>query len=107
MLNILYCAFLRAYPNSMTEAPPERHPTLYFSDGDVVLAASADGPPPGSQLFRVHKFLLKHHSPTFANMFLDADAETGESYDGVPMVQLQGDKAEDIALLLNYLYNPT
>ena len=92
----------------------ERHPTLYFSDGDVVIAASTDGATrdpesatPVSQVFRVHKFLLKHHSPTFANMFLDADAASGESYDGVPMVELQGDKAEDLALLLNYLYNPT
>ncbi len=88
--------------------PLERHSTLYFSDGDVVLAAStSNGTTPGSQVFRVHKFLLKHHSPTFANMFLDADAASGESYDGVPMVKLQGDKAEDLALLLNYLYNPT
>ena len=91
----------------MSDSCTERHPTLYFSDGDVVLSASTGGTTPEFQVFRVHKFLLKHHSPTFANMFLDADAEPGESYDRVPMVALQGDKAEDVALLLNYLYNPT
>ncbi|KAM5546249.1 hypothetical protein V8D89_000375 [Ganoderma adspersum] len=98
----------------MASAPSvERHPTLYFPNGDVVLSAQASihprplAAPPKTQLFRVHKFLLTHHSVTFANMFADANPASGESYDGVPMVELQGDKAEDVALLLNYLYNPT
>ena len=93
----------------------ERHPTLYFPNGDIVLSALAidshsagdSSDAPKTQLFRVHKFLLMHHSATFANMFADADPGSGESYDGVPMVELQGDTAEDLTLLLNYLYNPT
>ena len=92
----------------MLNVPAERHPTLYFPTGDVVLSASIDtGGPPTTQLFRVHKFLLMHHSTAFANMFTDAAADPGETYDGVPIVQMEGDDAEDLATLLNYLYNPT
>lgn len=96
-----------------SKSPFERHPTLYFPNGDIVLSASIDSgrdssdAPPKTQLFRVHKFLVTHHSAMFANMFSDADPGSGESYDGVPMVELQGDKAQDLALLLNYLYNTT
>ena len=93
----------------MVNGPAERHPTLYFTNGDVVLSASVDAAVgrPQSRLFRVHKFLLMHHSTTFANMFADATAGPGETYDGVPIVKMEGDDAEDLAKLLNYLYNPT
>lgn len=93
----------------------ERHPDLYFADGDVVLAVKQTGTAPDSNeddppkyaLFRVHKFLLKHHSTTFANFFLDANAAPAEVYDGVPLAEMHGDNAEDFALLLSYLYNPS
>ncbi len=45
--------------------------------------------------------MLMHHSITFANMFADANPGCSESYDGVPMIELHGDKAVDLALLLN------
>ena len=42
------------------------------------------------------------------NSHADADAAASKelSYDGVPLVQLHGDNAEDLALLMNYLYYP-
>ncbi|KAM5546266.1 hypothetical protein V8D89_000392 [Ganoderma adspersum] len=92
----------------------ERHPELYFADGDIVLTVKQTGGPPESgedptkyTLFRVHKFLLKHHSATFANVFADANAGPAEVYDGTPLVQMHGDNAGDFALLLSYLYNPS
>ncbi|KAI1787051.1 hypothetical protein LXA43DRAFT_1031005 [Ganoderma leucocontextum] len=91
----------------------ERHPDLYFADGDVVLAVkqtpkSDDSHErPKYHLFRVYKFLLKHYLTTFANFFADANAAPTEVYDGVPLAQMHGDKAEDFALLLSYLYNPS
>ncbi len=91
----------------------ERHPDLYFVDGDIVLAVKqtpkSEDPEerPKYHLFRVHKFLLKHHSGTFANFFADASAAPTEVYDGVPLAEMHGDKAEDFALLLGYLYNPS
>ncbi|KAM5546263.1 hypothetical protein V8D89_000389 [Ganoderma adspersum] len=92
-------------PNSVFE----QHPDLYFADGDVVLAVKQaphlGEEPPKYTLFRVHKFLLKHNSTTFSNFFADANAAPAEVYDGVPLAEMFGDKAEDFAVLLNYLYN--
>ncbi|KAI1787046.1 hypothetical protein LXA43DRAFT_896846 [Ganoderma leucocontextum] len=89
----------------------DRHPQLYFADGDIALLAakppSENGGPPRYLTFRIHKFLLRHHSETFANMIADAHAETDAVYDGVPLVEMHGDNAEDLATLLNYLYNPS
>ncbi len=99
---------LQMDPNAVVE----RHPTFYIPNGDVVLAAKltpqADESPPRYQLFRVHKFLLGLRSTVFSNLFADADAaaSNSESYDGVPLVELHGDNAEDFALLLSYLYDP-
>ncbi|TBU47700.1 hypothetical protein BD309DRAFT_951203 [Dichomitus squalens] len=89
----------------------ERHPQLYFPDGDIALLAvkeplSHDGPP-SFYVFRIHKFLLRHHSETFANMLADANSHTDNVYDGVPLVEMHGDKAEDLAQLLNFIYNPS
>lgn len=92
-------------PNSVFE----RHPHLYFADGDVVLAVKQvlhlGEEPPKYTLFRVHKFLLKHNSEAFSNFFADANAAPTEVYDGVPLAEMFGDKAEDFAVLLDYLYN--
>ena len=92
----------------------ERHPELYFTDGDVVLAVKQTPKPDSAEsegrpkytLFRVHKFLLKHHSTAFANLFDDAKAAPTEVYDGVPLAHMHGDEAGDFVLLLSYLYDP-
>ena len=102
----------------------ERHPQLYFEDGDVVLAAelpqaaveqgSANQPtdegdppatpPPKYQLFRVHKTILGIHSAVFANMFMDASPVQIEVHDGAPFVTMIGDSAEPLAKLLSLVY---
>ena len=98
------------------DAVSERHPQLYLRDGDIVLRAAKSQASPIAcstgparfQLFRVHKFLLRHHSIVFADM-LDSDrgrtVEAGETYDGLPLAEMP-DSADDLALLLHYLYNP-
>ncbi|KAI1784442.1 hypothetical protein LXA43DRAFT_930136 [Ganoderma leucocontextum] len=88
----------------------ERHPQLYFSDGDVVLAAKVSSTTssesrPTYQLCRVHRPVLRHNSTVFANLF--ADAAPGELYDDVPLVEMIGDTAEALASLLTFIYNPS
>lgn len=89
----------------------EQHPDLYFPDGDVVLAVKQTlhpgEEPQKYTLFRVHKFLLEYYSTTFSNFFADANAAPTETYDGVPRAEMFGDNAEDFAVLLNYLHNPS
>ena len=83
----------------------ERHPSLYHADGDIILAASAS--PELRQLFRVHKLFLAHHSDVFKDMLqLGQGAQVDAIYDGVPVVAMS-DKAEDLAALLDIIYNPT
>ncbi|TFK89419.1 hypothetical protein K466DRAFT_597824 [Polyporus arcularius HHB13444] len=81
-----------------------RDARLYFAEGDLVLRAAGSD---GVHLFRVHKFLLKHHSMAFKDMFHAEDGSSSDTYDGVPVADLPGDRAEDLALLLTYLYNPS
>ena len=88
----------------------ERHPQMYFSDGDIVLAAKVSSEPTSTasspskcQLYRVYRSVLRHNSPVFANLF--ADAAPGELYDDVPLVEMTGDAAEDVANLLTFIYN--
>ena len=90
----------------------ERHPQLYFTDGEIVLAARVSqsstltpGSPSRYQLYRVHKPVLRHNSTVYANLFADAAPE--ELYDGVPLVMMMGDAAEDLASLLTFIYNPS
>ena len=96
----------------------EQHPTLYFPDGDIILAVKlAPLPPTDSannatataqdryQVYRVHRFLLSRHSQVFANMF--ADAAPGAFHDGIPMVEMMGDDPEVFSQMLSFLYGPS
>ena len=101
------------------DLPVEHHPRLYLAGGDVVLAAktspSIDLPPTAGQapeppkywLFRIDKFTLSRHSTAFNDLFTVASAAAGDTYDGVPLVPMPGDRAQDLALLLLYVYYPT
>ena len=53
-------------------------------------------------VFRMHKFMLRHHSAIFDNMFEDATSGI-DIHNGVPLVHMQGDDAEDLAGILTYL----
>ncbi|KAM5546281.1 hypothetical protein V8D89_000407 [Ganoderma adspersum] len=90
-----------------------RYTKFYIPSDDVVLATkfapqADESGPPRYQVFRVHKLLLGLRSSVFSNLFADANAAASKelSYDGAPLIELHGDNAEDIALLLNYLYYP-
>ncbi|KAH9948103.1 hypothetical protein B0H21DRAFT_690608 [Amylocystis lapponica] len=103
---------------SASRGPPQRrvhHDTLFFPDGDIVLSAPMDPVQEDDvlvhlqQLFRVHRFILKHNSPVFSDMLAlptPQEHDVNEMYEGVPVVVMQ-DSASDLASLLNVLYNST
>ncbi|TDL16685.1 hypothetical protein BD410DRAFT_795076 [Rickenella mellea] len=78
----------------------KRHPTLWFDDGNIILAATFS-------LFRVHRGLLSMNSPVFADMFSmphpDADSiENG--FEGLPVVEIT-DTDVDFTHLLSFFYD--
>lgn len=89
----------------------ERHPGLYFKDGNVVLSAVTQ-----NDLrihFRVHQSILCAHSPVLSEMFaippLQHDDPSGgfvEVYDGVVHIQMP-DTAQDLESFVNVLYDPS
>lgn len=97
-------------PPSSTRSEPERHPTLYYDDGNVVLSGlTQDG---NRQHFRVHKSILCRHSPVLADMFAipplvvpGSKTDFAESYDDVVHVQMP-DSAEELISFLTMFYDP-
>lgn len=80
----------------------ERHPTLWYPNGTVVLAT-------GPMLFRVYDGILAHHSPVFREMFQDLSVKSDDGYeremvDDVPVVQLEDDVIE-FGHFLNTLFD--
>ncbi|OJT06747.1 hypothetical protein TRAPUB_2400 [Trametes pubescens] len=86
----------------------ERHPDLYFDNGDVVLRApiSSEGRILKYQLFCVRKVVLSAHSDVFCNLFADASENVGPAYDGKPLINMV-DEATEVSHLLLYLYDPS
>ncbi|KLO16708.1 hypothetical protein SCHPADRAFT_994975 [Schizopora paradoxa] len=87
---------------------PKPHDILWLPDGNVVLATDV-------YLFRVHKSVLSLHSSVFKSMFelpnvgqpLAEGNTTGnarDTFEGLPLVNLFGDKGEDVEHLLRTVY---
>lgn len=62
---------------------------LWFEDGTVVIRAA-------DMLFRVYKGVLSRQSSFFKTLFEVPQPPDAETYDGCPLVLLQGDSAEDV-----------
>ncbi len=83
----------------------QRHETLYFDDGDIVLAAPTRRQPGCTVLFRVDKIFLARHSPIFRDMLSFSPGQGPQNtYDGVPRVDFT-DEAQDLQGLLGAMYN--
>ncbi|KLO08177.1 hypothetical protein SCHPADRAFT_859299 [Schizopora paradoxa] len=92
---------------------------LWFPDGNIVLCGkpSADSKNPKDEYpvdnvvqvhFCVHKSVLARHSQVFRDMLDLSSSEavtSGESYEGLPLVDLE-DSASDLNALLSFLYEP-
>ena len=98
---------------------PQKHDTLWFPDGSIVLATD-------SLLFRVHKGVLSFHSTVLRDMFdlvrdptaiqrvVDSSNSTegsteatgnADMYEGLPLVILPGEKGKGVAHLLRSIYD--
>ncbi|KLO19249.1 hypothetical protein SCHPADRAFT_83283 [Schizopora paradoxa] len=97
------------HKNTLPGAPLP-HKILWFYSGDVVLSTD-------KFLFKVHKEILSLHSTVFKDMFgipVPDDSQIGEDktstetsqemYQGLPLVELTGDKGEDVVHLLRTVY---
>ncbi|RDX49488.1 hypothetical protein OH76DRAFT_533859 [Lentinus brumalis] len=84
----------------------EPHAQLYFADGEVVKQAlpHEDGRT-RYQVFRVHKALLRLHSPVLANMF--SGATSAQLHEDAPLVDMVGDEVAAFASLLLWIYFPS
>lgn len=73
---------------------PQRHPELYFGDGNVAILSE-------NTLFRVHRSQLTRKSHVLETLLSEA-RETDE--DGCTVFRTE-EKADDIAVFLDLLYN--
>ena len=92
---------------SFKECNPMQHKTLFFPDGDIILAAQDTTK--AIVLFRIHKFMLSRWSQVFADMFAlptNPQVQVNETYDDVAVVEM-ADDAGDLEKLLGVLYDPT
>ena len=88
------------------DANLQRHESLYFDDGDIILTAPiASSTERKTMLFRVDKVFLARHSPVFKDMLsFTPGQDPHDTYDGVPRVDLTDD-AKDLHGLLAAMYN--
>ena len=81
---------------------PERHPRLWYDDGNIILQAERTQ-------FKFYKGLLARHSQVFADMLAvvphNQEALHGASAEGCPVVELT-DAAQDVRFMLLWLLEP-
>ncbi|EPQ60290.1 hypothetical protein GLOTRDRAFT_135000 [Gloeophyllum trabeum ATCC 11539] len=80
----------------------KKHPSLYLSDGNIVLySAASEGE---AVAFCVHRSMLSKVSLIFADMFSLPPSDVNEQHEGRPVVRMQ-DRASDLEQLLKILYH--
>ncbi|KAI0791180.1 hypothetical protein C8Q75DRAFT_715554, partial [Abortiporus biennis] len=78
------------------------HPKFYFPSGDIIISCLSSVQ---TVQFKVDKVILSRHSPIFRDMFAIPLPPSPDMIDGVHVLHLS-DSAEDVAGLLDALYNP-
>lgn len=76
--------------------PPDRHPDLCFSDGNVVILT-------GNVYFVVHKGPLGRHSPVLERLLQDLPTEDTDVIDGLPVLAVPY-TPEEMVYFLRTLY---
>lgn len=107
----------------------EKHPGIYFPDGNIILAVNYATAPPSLYspylpstidpsrtqsdtiiLFRVYKGLLLKYSPVFEGLFSLPCTSTqpdgkdiNETYEGVPLI-VMSDSKEELESILSFIF---
>ncbi|KLO07215.1 hypothetical protein SCHPADRAFT_909700 [Schizopora paradoxa] len=76
---------------------PQPHDKLWFDDGNIVLATDV-------HLYRVFKGILAKYSKVLSDIFEMPTGGAAECWEDVPMVQMVGDKDEEVSVLLRALF---
>jgi len=89
-------------PDFNSESPespssPQRHPTLWFEDGNLILIA-------GNTMFCVHRSILSRNSTVFEDMFSLPQPDQTEPTDDLPVICIS-DHPSEVAEVLELLYN--
>ena len=71
---------------------------LWFEDGTVVLRA-------GGVVFRVYSGILARHSPFFKNLLALPQPANARTYEGCPLIDMEGDSAQDVRDFLFALHD--
>ncbi|KLO13611.1 hypothetical protein SCHPADRAFT_940271 [Schizopora paradoxa] len=85
-----------------------KHDSLWFWDGNIILAAASSSDKRLSMRFRVHKSVLSRESQVFSDMFAlpiqyVKPISNDDIMEGLPFIRMH-DSAEDVEALLKYLY---
>ena len=82
-------------PDSLDEL--EKHPELWWEDGNVVLVAGKKG-------FKAHRSVLSRKSAIFNDMFAVSGQSPQDTFECIPVVHL-ADDPEELAYFLDAMYN--
>ena len=82
-----------------------RHPTFWFSDGDIVLVTKSTGAQK-VHLFRVHKTLLELASPVFRKSLSENNDNKEPLYDGARTFLVSWTGPNIMEFFLRFLYSP-
>ncbi len=90
-------AYSQSQPSSSasTSSNLNRHPEIWYNDGNIVLVA-------GATAFRIYRGLIAGQSTVFSDLFASSTSSLDEIFEGCPVIHLS-DSPYDLAHLLRVL----
>ena len=88
-------------PSVLPAPSREKHPKLWFPDGDLVLSAPVLGSPVKLILYRIHRFIVTQNLPVLSDR-LDSSLKDNDADIELALP----DTADLIDILLLFLYDP-
>ena len=64
---------------------------VWLPDGNIIIVAGSE-----NAAFRVHRSVLSQHSQVFRDLFAAPQAHVDATFEGTPVVLLEGDNPDDL-----------